>query len=234
MIEIDFFQIENGKLPKVIPSLISSHAHIWQIAIESDSTWDDALLTQEEKNRANRYYFEKDKIQYSITQSFLKIILSSYTKTAPEQLKFVRGPHGKPALLEPFSQIKFNLSHSHHMILYALTLDDEIGVDVEYLKRSLTAMHGIVESNFNLKEQQEFYRLPEAERAQYFLATWTLKEAYLKAIGTGIINELHQIEWNILNADHPAQGTVKVLAYPECRFVQFRPTNDYVGTVVLA
>ena len=77
------------------------------------------------------------------------------------------------------------MTHSDELALIALSLDLELGVDLER-RRSISQADRIVESYFTPAEQAQFAGLDEPARADAFLRGWTRKEAILKAKGVGL------------------------------------------------
>src|SRR5262249_25522819 len=105
--------------------------------------------------------------------------------------------HGTPSLpLAP--HIRFNLSHSHEMALVAVTLDHEVGVDIERL-RPLPRFVELAERFFPPSE-------PRPANETDFFRQWTRIEAVLKARGVG----LHGA-----SVDPEGEGTVSEIPAPE-------------------
>src|SRR5208282_2181592 len=114
----------------------------------------------------------------------LRVLLGHYLGVAPGGIEFSYGPKGKPRLAAPVD-VRFNISHSGGLALFAFTLDCEIGVDVEHI-RPLRDMQEIASRFFCAEEATELMSLPAHGREQAFYLCWTRKEAYLKAVGEGL------------------------------------------------
>ncbi|MCA9471389.1 MAG: 4'-phosphopantetheinyl transferase superfamily protein [Nitrospirales bacterium] len=111
----------------------------------------------------------------------------------PETLKFAQGPHGKPFLTNPTTPCyQFNVSHSHHHALYAVAVEREVGIDIEYHRRPLE-LHALIRRICSPAEQMVFSTLSPPEFERCFFACWTRKEAYLKATGKGMSIPLSSI-----------------------------------------
>ena len=110
--------------------------------------------------------------------------MARYTGLAPEQLRFELGPHGKPALSPECGgdTIHFNLTHSHAILLCAVSLRRAVGVDVEHV-RPLPALEQMAARVLSPGEAAAWQALPEDEKLPAFLATWTRKEALVKGMG---------------------------------------------------
>ena len=101
-------------------------------------------------------------------------------------------PHGKPALRRPanHADLRFNLSHSKGLVLYAVANGREVGVDVEQIRR-VADFERITEQYFSLAERTELGTLRPERKLDGFFGLWTLKEAYVKARGQGLAVPLH-------------------------------------------
>src|SRR5919199_1621700 len=116
-------------------------------------------------------------------------------RQAPPQLCFTYGRHGKPALATGTGGVplRFNVSHSHGLALYAITRDREVGVDVERIRPEV-AQEKIAERFFSPREVTVLRALPTPLQATAFFACWTRKEAYIKATGDGLSLSLKQFD----------------------------------------
>ncbi len=154
---------------------------------------DRALLTADELAKSERIIIPRKARQSLRARAELRRILGLYLGRAPGRLEFVYGQHGKPDLgpgqHSPSAQIlSFNLSHSEAAGLVAVTLDTrrvELGVDVEQTRDS-REFEGIARSFFAPDELAALLAMPPDERPAGFYRAWTRKEAYLKALGTGL------------------------------------------------
>lgn len=150
------------------------------------------LLSVDEQSQADRYRLQVARDRFIVRRGVLRSILASYLGARPEHLRFTYGVHGKPAL-DPGSNdksLQFNLSHSHGLALYAVTVDRCVGVDVERFRVDLR--HGaLVRRYFSPHETAEYQDLPARLRARAFFHGWTLKESYVKALGTGLATPFH-------------------------------------------
>jgi len=165
--------------------------HIWKARIE-DSALDIEklhmeILSQDEKKRAVRLKSAKDKKRFIASRAFLRKSLSKYLDTSPSEIKFIYNKFGKPSLDPEYhpQNIRFNLSHSKNLALYAITKNREIGIDVEYI-RCVDKADKIVGRFFSKDEGEFYYSQPKNKKNWAFFTLWTRKEAYSKARGMGI------------------------------------------------
>jgi 4'-phosphopantetheinyl transferase len=123
------------------------------------------------------------------------MILSRYLDVEARLLRFRYGLRGKPAIAEEFGAdwLRFNLSHSQEVALYAVAREREVGIDVEYVRPDATDEQ-IAERFFSPRELAKLQALPVDIRAAALFAAWTRKEAYLKAKGEGLSLALNQFE----------------------------------------
>jgi phosphopantetheine--protein transferase-like protein len=85
----------------------------------------------------------------------------------------------------------------------AVTLDAELGVDVEHV-RAVFASEDIGRSFFSRAEVDVFNALPPQERVAAFFRCWTRKEAYIKAIGKGLSQALDEFDVTLAPEVAPA------------------------------
>jgi 4'-phosphopantetheinyl transferase len=184
-------KISIWSMPPASPSLQPGEVHVWRLTLDHPVQLYLDLLQPEEIARANRFHFERDRKHFVIARGFLRRLLGSYLQTDPKQLQFSYGAYGKPALDGEFrgSTLRFNLSHSHGVALYALTEGREIGVDVEH-ERADFAGKDIAERFFSPLEVEVLCGLAEDDRVAGFFRCWTRKEAYIKATGRGLSQPL--------------------------------------------
>jgi 4'-phosphopantetheinyl transferase len=117
----------------------------------------------------------------------LRQLLAAVLGTAPVELQFAAGTHGKPALAGKFaaSGLHFNLSHSDAFGLAGWAWQREIGVDVEAW-RQMNDAAALVRRYFSQAEIAAWEAVPPAQRSEAFFNIWTRKEAYVKAVGRGL------------------------------------------------
>ena len=184
------------KLPPQHLTLLNSHVHIWKANISPSQRvchYCEKLLSPDEHARAQQFKFRQHQQAFITARGILRLILSRYLHTSPQSLTFEQGPHGKPALTFPSTPpILFNVSHSHHLALYAVTLENEVGIDIEYHRLTLN-LPALIQRICSPQEKMILTALSAAEQKKGFFTCWTQKEAYVKAIGKGITIPLETI-----------------------------------------
>jgi 4'-phosphopantetheinyl transferase len=173
--------------------ITSSEVHVWRAELDRPSTDIKQfvqILAPEEQQRAERFRFEKDRKKFVVARGLLRTILARYLSrygvTSPDQVVFSYSNKGKPAIANayPAGELCFNVSHSHQMALYAIALNRQVGIDLEYI-RSIDAV-ALAQRFFLPSEAAMIQSLIGADQHQAFFKVWTQKEAYLKATGDGL------------------------------------------------
>jgi 4'-phosphopantetheinyl transferase len=163
-------------------------AHVWMASLDvSDAVLDDlfTVLSADERSRASRFVFERDRRAHIAAHGLLRYLLSDYTALPPAGLRFMEGPRGKPALAEDAEGLEFNLSHTAGFACFGITRGAPIGVDVERI-RPLDDLDTLARHNFAPSEVEELETLAGDCRVTGFFNCWTRKEAYVKAVGDGL------------------------------------------------
>ena len=172
--------------------------HVWRATLDETPSRIDSFLrtlAADERTRAERFYFPRDRERFIVARGVLRAILALYSNRAPECVSFSDGPHGKPALASESGEaaIRFNVSHSYGVALYAVTRDREVGIDVELIRSDLK-VEQIAARFFSRHEIATLRALPADLQEAAFFRCWTRKEAYIKATGAGLSLPLDQFE----------------------------------------
>jgi 4'-phosphopantetheinyl transferase len=147
------------------------------------------VLDDGERARADRFAFAEGRIAFTAAHALARVVLGSRTGHAPGAFAFVAGAHGKPTALVGGRDagIAFNLSHTRGLVGVAVG-EGALGFDVEPLDRR--ARLEIARRYFTAEETGWLDALAEPDRAEGFLRLWTLKEAFIKATGKGLTQDL--------------------------------------------
>lgn len=147
-------------------------------------------ITNDENLRAEKFHFEQDRETYISCHAVLRLVLAQNLNVKPLEIRYKIGLNNKPSLIG--DQIYFNVTHTKDAFAFAVSSVFYVGIDLEDINRRVD-IHSIVKSFFSKKEQEYIFKSKNGARNRFFLL-WTRKEALLKSIGTGIINNLTQIE----------------------------------------
>lgn len=145
-------------------------------------TW----LDEEERSRWQRYKYERPKREFALCRAALRSILCRRLGCESEKLTFNATEHGKPFALVDGTEapVGFNVSHSGKHGLIAIAPQGRLGVDVEERVTRID-LDGVGEIVFGPDEQADFASAHGREKFHLFFTLWTLKEALIKALGTG-------------------------------------------------
>ncbi len=194
-------------IPTIRTTLPAGEVHLWNARLDrmvSSGRNLERTLSSDEKARANRFRFERDRARYMTGRGILRALLGMYLDVEPEAVEFGHERERKPALSGRFGRdpIRFNMSRSGDLALYAFARDRELGVDVERID-PLPEMDRIVEGFFTPREIREYRQIPPGERTDAFFRCWTRKEAFLKATGEGLLRPLDTFSVSIRSDELP-------------------------------
>lgn len=182
-------------MPKGPLPLAKDDVHIWRATMDRpdpEVARFRALLSADEKARANRFRFDVHRRRFIVARGILRTLLGRYLNTPATSIQFHKTDHGKPYIrhLLHGSELCFNVSHSHEMALYAFTRDRRVGIDIEY-RRNIIDLDSIARHFFAPVEVDTLLSLSPQIRPVAFLNCWTRKEAYIKGLGEGLSHPLH-------------------------------------------
>jgi len=149
-------------------------------------------LSADEKARASRFRFARDRNRFVGARGLLREILALYLNASPGRMTIGYGSHGKPFLAG--SSLRFNVSHSSDAMLLAIAHRREVGVDVEDGRNIDAVMDEVGDTVLSEPEKQALARLDGEEERTNFLRFWTLKESFIKADGRGVSLPLKRID----------------------------------------
>ena len=204
--------LENWQPARTPAPLRAGGVHLWRAPLTPTPAL-RATLSPAEWIRAERFHFARDRERFIAGRGLLRTILAEYLGTDPRELRFQTGAHGKPALENAGSSLRFNLSHSDDLMLLAVTHAREIGVDLEFMRDNVP-FETLADHYFDAEDAWDLRLLPAARRAWKFYDVWTCTEARLKAHGVGLANGFQVVEpdrWSLLKLT-PAAGYAAALA----------------------
>jgi 4'-phosphopantetheinyl transferase len=188
-------------------SLREDEVHVWQVRLGASSAQVshlDQLLSNDEKQRVERFRHEQRRNEFIIGRGTLRVLLGSYLGVPAEELRFAYSAHGKPGLAAPRGrEVDFNVSHAEGLALFAFAVNRKIGVDIERVRQDIE-VEEIARRFFSPAEQLALCNLPAQERPQAFFRCWTRKEAYIKARGEGLSHPLHQFDVSLAPGESAA------------------------------
>lgn len=175
---------------------VGSFVHVWHLKWSHHQEsklrkWIDQL-SDEEKIKADRFVYDRDRRRYIISHGFLRSVLSKYFNRAPREIQFGEGVHNKPFILaDQGSNLHFNLSHALDVAVVAVS-DRPVGIDIEYIDANFPFAE-VISQFMSEKEKSDFLRLSPSQQMKAFYYCWTRKEAYVKALGHGLSYPIRKI-----------------------------------------
>lgn len=187
--------------------LADDEVHVWRSSlVHSKSRLDDwyRLLGESEKQRANRFYFRRDRDRFVSAHGSLRQMLGTYLEMDPSVVGYDATPYGKPFLTRGIGGdwLRFNISHSGDYALYAFSRNRELGVDIERVRTDIE-IHEIAPRFFSTQEVEDLGSLSTDLQLRAFFLCWTRKEAYIKGVGEGLSMPLHTFDVS-LKPNEPA------------------------------
>lgn len=167
---------------------------LWCVCLEHDQPSIDSFfdsLSEDEKQRANRLVFARDREYFIVGRGTLRRILGGYLACRPENVRFSYNGFGKPRLAAEDCGLRFNVSHSRGIGVIAVTQNREVGIDIEYVDREFDVL-SVAQRAFGPDDAARLKSLPEGLRSAAFFESWTRKEASLKAMGDGLSSSREQ------------------------------------------
>lgn len=161
---------------------------VWTVSLELGGSRLEnlrPLLSPDEVDRASRYRFPRDRDRFVAARGVLRLLLSSYLGSAPEEIRFSYGRHGKPSLAESPERLGFNLSHSAGRALYAVAMGRQVGIDLEH-RDTERDWESLAPRMLTEAERNHLVKTPDCERIAFLIRLWTRKEAFAKAVGWGL------------------------------------------------
>lgn len=192
------------------------------------------LLSEEERLQGERFYFPHDRHRHLVTRALVRLVLSRYAGTHPQDWRFAKGAFGRPMIANrPVSvpRLDFNISHTKGLIVMGVVNGIQVGVDVENTM-CREAPLGVANRYFSPDEVSALEGLPRHRQGDRFFDYWTLKEAYIKARGLGLQVPLHLFSFHFHGSDVSMTAHDGLQdAASRWRFWQFRPRQDYLMAV---
>jgi len=147
-------------------------------------------ISFDEQLKADKFHFDDDRETYVLCHALLRLVLANHLNVNPLEIKFKIGLNNKPCLTN--DAVYFNVTHTKEAFSFAVSKNFYVGIDLEDINQPVE-INSIAESFFSKREREYIFKSNTDAKNRFFLL-WTRKEALLKAIGTGISDNLTQIE----------------------------------------
>ncbi|MDA9934488.1 4'-phosphopantetheinyl transferase superfamily protein [Rubripirellula sp.] len=193
-------------------------------------------LSQDERVRADRFRIATSRNQHVVGRGMARRLLGR-EQIDPCLIAFAIEKNGKPYVSQPVeARRSFNIAHTDGLVMCGIDSHshDLLGVDVEKLGRRTDP--ALAKRYFSKPEVEHLERcVAETDRRNKFLKIWTLKEAFIKAIGTGLQTPLADFAFDKIESAEPEIRFLNPKLESETRwsFVSIEPRPGYVGAVAL-
>ncbi len=215
---------------------LQSQVHVWfcQPSLIHDAqklAEYEAVLSSQETERYQRFRFDKDRRGYLVAHALLRYALSKYAGLPASQWQFDIGAHGKPALQSSvLPDLRFNLTHTEGLSACVISSGRRCGIDVENVHRK-NKLDAVARRMF---AEEELAQLDEKNIETQFYAFWTLREAYLKALGTGLAGSSKDFYFDVKQCEQGVELHHRNVLSGDAKNWQFRlfePTPVHVLAV---
>ena len=182
--------------PAPSPTITDDAIHVWRADVDDHADDFDAMrrvLSPDERERADRFRFDRDRRRFIVRRAMLRDVLSRYLDAPWIGSPYRHNAFGKPALPAAQAPWTFNTSHSRGRALVAVARDRALGVDIEMIRSNIVE-EGLAERFFTEGEVRTLRALDRAQQDTAFFDCWTRKEAYIKAQGQGLSIALNRFE----------------------------------------
>jgi len=197
---------------------------------EGRGTLSDADWARWERLRMN-----DDRERFLAARIILRYMLSSGTGVRPAAWRFESDEHGRPHITSPASHTgkRFSITHTSGLVACATTYRGDVGVDAEAHDRESRPMD-VARRFFHPAEFACLEACSPEQQRDTFFDVWTLKEAYVKALGRGLALPLQRFSFD-LSAPPPQLPFETELGDPseEWAFALERPTPRHSVAVAV-
>ena len=220
-----------------VAGLTHNEVHVWRAAVDLNAATAESLeqlLSKDERVRAERFKFNSDAARFVGRRANLRILLGRYLSLRPESLRFVTNEYGKPALSPDHGvpDVRFNVSHSDGLALFAFVLGRQVGVDLERV-REIPECLELAERFFDRREAGVLRKVSARQRSKAFLRSWTRREAFVKALGAGLSLPLDQLELDVELVDLDEGGGLNESSQAPWAVSTLHLGASFVGALVI-
>ena len=153
------------------------------------------VLSDDERTRVDRFAFTRDRRDFTAAHALLRYALSRHGGRPEAEWQFETNRHGKPSVVAEQSgtpPLVFNLSHTKGFVACAVARGTRVGIDVERVRLRVDARE-LAARYFAPSETRTLDTADPHDYQARFTELWTLKEAYIKALGVGLTLPLDSI-----------------------------------------
>lgn len=179
-----------------------------------------AILSKAETEKYKKFKNSQSAYEFYAGKILTRKIISSITGVKPEKIIFKTSKYDRPELVYPIiKNFDFNLSHSNGAVVLAVA-NNKVGVDIEKIKPIEFSIY----KNYFTEEESKYIFNAKKNYLNRFYEIWTLKEAYAKANGRGISQNLCNFHFEV------KKGLISLTIRKKekkCFFKNFIINNNY-------
>lgn len=144
------------------------------------------MVSVEKKKKIASYINKEDAYRTLLGDVMIRSVICKRYKISNQKIRYSYNIYGKPDWIED-KDFYFNISHSGNWIV-CIVGNVPVGTDIEQIR---PIQLELISQLFSMEEVMDLNSKTIIERINYFYDLWTLKESYVKAIGTGLSTSLN-------------------------------------------
>ena len=187
---------------------------VWTLAVDDipASLWDHltALLDDGERAWAARFACDRHRLARLAAHALKRLMLQAFAGRPAGSWRFDTAPGGKPRVTVTGTP-HFNLAYSAGWVACGISDHVDLGIDLEHTARQ--APLTLSGTYLTAEEERWLKRLPAPAQSDGFLRLWTLKEAFTKAVGTGLMQDWQDFGFSF----DPLRVTFRDATLGDCR-----------------
>jgi 4'-phosphopantetheinyl transferase len=219
---------------------LANHAYVWiarpdDAAIPGNGSNCLSILSVEERARFGQFQFEQDRLRYLVAHALVRRALSNCSGSDPADWRFSTNEQGRPEIEAPNSvpPLRFNLTHTTELCACVVTLDRDCGIDAEKLSQRGN-LRKIANRMFAPAEVDAIGDFSDDRSLDRFFRHWTLREAYLKALGVGLARSTRDFYFDADDGSRPQLNFVQGPGVADhWQFALVRPTDSHLVAIAI-
>jgi 4'-phosphopantetheinyl transferase len=180
--------------------------HVWSFALDASHEVQFRccrVLSPDERARAARFRFDRDREHFVVAHAYLRLLLGRYCGMKPGDVVLGRTKTDKPMVLRhgmPGRDVMFNLTHSHGRGMIAVSKDIPVGIDLEPVRPDMPHV-SLAKRYFSPAESRAIEQSRGEIQPALFCRYWVGKESMLKGKGLGLRVPLDRCELVLSDAE---------------------------------
>ena len=150
-------------------------------------------ISKENQKKCRCFRFKEDALRTLYGELMVRFVLCNQFSYKNEDIELLKADGGKPYIKD--HPLYFNISHAGDFVVCVFGTQ-EIGIDIEQIKEIDIK---IADRFFAYQEYADLLAQKPSAQIDYFYSLWTLKESYLKWLGTGLATPLDSFCFKMTN-----------------------------------